>query len=137
MTRRLFAFLPALLVADSSADAWDTVAAMAAALAEENADGFLKRIDAQTPGYDQLSSSIQALLTQTDVRSVITPLANDGTDSERTLQLDWELRLKPKNNDVRMSAREQAVTVRMRREKKGWKVVKIDPIAFFAPPDLH
>jgi hypothetical protein len=138
MTRRLFALLPAtLLLADSAEDAWDLVAAMAAALAEDNADGFLKRIDSEAPGFDDLSSSIPALLQQTDVRSIITPIGNEGSEAERTLQLDWELRLKPKNDDVRMKVREQAITIHMRRHKKSWMVTKIDPISFFAPPDLH
>jgi hypothetical protein len=134
MTRRLFALLPALLFADPAADAWDIVAAMAAALAEDNADGFLKRVDPKTPGFDDLSTAINALVQQTDVQSAITPLSNEGTDAERTLQLDWELRLKPKNDTVRMTTREQAVTLQMRHVKKTWIVIRIDPITFFVPP---
>lgn len=137
MRRRLFVLLPTLLFADSAGDAWAVVAAMAAALAEDNADGFLKRIDPHSPGFDDLSTSIEALLRQADVRSIITPIRNEGNDAGRTLELDWELRLKPKNDDVRMTLREQAVTIQMHREKKRWRAAQIGPVSFFAPPDFR
>ena len=136
MTRRVFAFLPVLLLADEASDAWDVIAAIAAALAEENAPAFLKRIDPKMPGYSDLSTNITALVQQADVQSVITPLANVGDSSERTLQLDWELRLKPKGDTVRMVMREEAVTAQLQLQNKKWLITKFEPIAFFAPPQF-
>jgi hypothetical protein len=154
MTRRLFlvqaACLPVVALADSAEDAWDEVAAMAAALAEDNASGFLKRFDKDMPGYQELESKVTALLQQADVESHISALANDGGPAERTLQLDWQLRMKPKgfvtplsdepqrhSGDQRLDEREEAVTIVLRRDGKKWHARKLEPIAFFAPPNFR
>jgi hypothetical protein len=153
MTRRIFlaqAFLPVLLKADAAADAWDVIAAMAAALAEDNASGFLKRVDEKMLGFGDLSRNINAMLQQANVQSAISPLANDGNDTARTLQLDWELRLKPKaltdplgtdlntqGGSAPLVRREEAITVDLRRDGKKWKVTKIEPAGFFAPPNFQ
>jgi hypothetical protein len=136
MTRRLFAFLPVLLLADEASDAWDVIAAMAAALAEDNADGFLKRIDPKMVGYGDLSTNVTALIQQADVRSAISPIANEGDASARTLQLDWELHLKPKGNNVHSVSREEAITVQLDRLNTKWRITKLEPVAFFAPPQF-
>jgi hypothetical protein len=152
MNRRIFlaqAVLPVLLKAGPAADAWDVVAAMAAALAEDNASGFLNRIDDKMPGFGELSRNVTGMLLQANVQSSISPLANDGNDTARQLQLDWELRMKPKAltdplgtdfNTQRGSEplveREEAVTVEFRRDGKKWKAIRLEPIAFFAPPNF-
>jgi hypothetical protein len=153
MIRRVFlaqAFLPVLLKGDAAADAWDFIAAMAAALAEDNASGFLKRVDEKMPGFGELSRNVNGMLQQANVQSEISPLANDGNDTARSLQLDWELRMKPKaligplGTDLNSHSgaeplvqREEAITVELRRDGKKWKVAKLEPIGFFAPPNFQ
>jgi hypothetical protein len=139
MTRRaalgiLAAAIP--VSADSESEVWDVIAAMAAALAEDNPPAFLKPIDPQIPGYGELSENLEAMVQQADVHSSIAPLGNEGNDVSRTLELDWELRLTRKGAAPRMQVREQAIKVALHRDAKRWRVVKLDPVAFFAPPDF-
>lgn len=154
MTRRVFLGVaivaPGILRADAAAEAWDLVTALAAALAEDNASGFLKRFDAKMPGFEDLSRDIPAMLQQANVQSSISPISNEGGESARKLQLDWELRLKPKaltdplatdlnsqGGATPVVQREEAVTIELRKDGRNWKVAKLDPIAFFAPPDFR
>lgn len=129
----MIAALP--LRADSGDDAWNVVAVMAAALAEDNADGFMKVIDPKMPGYGDLGANIAALVSQADSHSSITPVRNEGDDATRTLELDWELRLTRKGQtEPRMERREQLVTIQFQRDRKKWLVLKIEPLSFFTPP---
>jgi hypothetical protein len=142
-------FIP-VLKGDGESEVWAVVASMASALAENNAPGFLKPVDRNMPGYADLSTNVEGLVQQADVKSSISPLSNEGTESARTLRVDWELRMYPRGgesplstdtnsqgNIARMQRREQAVTLQFRRVEKKWQVSKIEPIAFFAPPEIH
>ncbi len=134
----ILAVLPASAArADPASEIWDVVAKMAAALAEGNAPGFLKRLDPRMPGYVDLVTGINGMLMQADAHSGISAISNNGDDRERTLELDWELRLKRKGDDLRIDVRRQAVTVKFTREDSGWRVVSIDPLSFFAPPNFR
>ncbi len=141
MTRRAACALLAATVtpvrADSSAEAWDVIAAMAAALAEDNTPAFLRRLDPKMPGYDELAANVQAMVEQADIHSSISALNDEGGDTGRTLTLNWELRLTRKGEEPRMQVREKAVTIRLTRIKEKWNVVFIEPLAFFAPPDFR
>ena len=152
MTRRVLlaqSLLPVFAWADAADDVWEVAAAMAAALSDDNASGFLKLIDKEMPGYQDLESKVTALLDKADVQSNISPLGNEGSPAGRTLQLDWILRMKPKHavsplddvpdghpGDLRAEQREEAVTLLFHRDGKHWRVRKLDPIAFFAPPSF-
>ena len=142
MNRRVFlaqAVLPLLAWGDAEADVWEVVAGMAAGLAEPNVAAFLKPIEQALPGYETLATNVRAMLDQAEVESNIRPLRNEGSETARTLELDWQLRLKRKAEDgdgPRMVSREEAVTMRFRKDGKKWLVVKLEPLAFFAPPDF-
>jgi hypothetical protein len=142
MTRRtavlLFSAAPlALRAADSAADVWSVVAVMAAALAEDNPEGFIKALDPRMPGYDKLVAAARGIILQADVHSAITPIDNQGDDSARTLSVTWELRLTRKGDPTRMDVREEAVTLNFRRDGKRWLVTNVDPVSFFNPPDYR
>lgn len=141
---------PALLKADAESDVWEVLASMAASLSEDDVPGFLQPVDRNMPGYGDLSTNLNAMILEVNVRSMISPISNEGNESERTLQVDWELHMYPRGNQsplstqnnsqgdiARMQTREQPVTLRFRKPGKKWRVTKIDPIAFFAPPDMH
>jgi hypothetical protein len=123
--------------ADSASEVWDVVAAMAAALAEDNAPGFLKPVDLRTPGYDLLAQDVTGMLMQAEAQSGILPVRNEGDDWGRTVEVNWELRLRRKGNDLRTETRRVPVTLRFVREGKRWKVVGMDPISLFAPPNFR
>jgi hypothetical protein len=139
MTRRVFLFAGSALplLADSTSDAWDVIAAMAAALAEDNPPGFMRPVDMKLPGYDTLSRDVQGMLAQSEAQSGINLISNEGDDFARTIVVEWELRLKRKGPDLRMDVRRQGVTLKLVRERKRWMVVSIDPISLFAPPNFR
>ncbi len=125
--------------ADSGDEAWAVVAAMAAGLAEDNAEAFLKPIDRRMAGYGELERNVRAMLDQAEARSSIEALSSVGQDETRTLVLDWELHLKRKNvahDEPRIVTREEAVTVELRKVGKKWLVGGIEPAGFFAPPNF-
>ena len=123
--------------ADSASEVWDVIASMAAALAEDNAAGFLKPINLSTPGYDVLAQDVAGMLLQAEVESGILAMRNDGDDWSRTVEVDWYLRLRRKGNDLRTMNRRQKVTMRFTRDRKRWQVVHLDPISLFAPPNFR
>lgn len=139
MTRRLFVLgcsaLP--LLADSASEAWDVIAAMAAALAEDNPPGFMKPIDMKLPAYDTLARDVEGMLAQSEAQSGINMVSNEGDDFARTITVEWELRLKRKGTDLRMDVRRQGVTVKLVRDRKRWTVISLDPISLFAPPNFR
>ncbi len=141
MTRRtvigVFAAAAVPVSADSASDAWDLIAGMAAALAEDNPPAFLKPIDPKMPTYGALADNVQAMVQQADAQSSISPLRNEGDDMSRTLELDWELRLTRKGEETRTQVREVAITVQFRKEEGKWRVAKIEPVTFFAPPNFR
>lgn len=143
MTRRRFIAVSAGLAAmphlraDSASEVWDVIAAMAAALAEDNAPGFLKPVDLKTPGYDLLAQDVTGMLLQAEVESGILPVRNEGDDWSRTVEVNWELRLRRKGNDLRTETRRRTVTLRFTREGKRWQVIHLDPISLFAPPNFR
>lgn len=154
MTRRALGI--ALLAAgvalgDAAADVWDLFASMASALAQErpadprlppvfgNAEAFLKAVDRQMSGYDQLSANIRAMVQEAHVESDILPVTNDGGDQERTVVLDWTLRMKRPTADRggQIDTREQMVTFHVKKQGKKWRVTSIDPLGFFSPPNYR
>lgn len=141
MTRRSLIALAAAaalpLRADPATEVWDVVASMAAALAENNAPGFLKPLDLSMPGYDVIARDVEGMLMQAEAHSGINAIRNEGDDSTRTVEVDWELRLRRKGDDLRIEVRRRNVTARFTRQGKRWVVVQLDPISLFAPPNFR
>ena len=142
MNRRVFlaqAALPLLASGDAESDVWEVVAAMAAGLSEPSVPAFMKPIERSLPEYETLAANVRAMIDQADVESNVRPLRNEGSETARTLELDWQLRLKRKaerGDGPRMVSREEAVTMGCRKDGKKWLVVKLEPLVFFAPPDF-
>lgn len=112
----------------------DTIAAMAAALAESNAPGFLEPIDKRMPDYDRLKSNIEALVTQSEVHSGINQITEEGND----LTVDWELHIRLRGDESQSQMEPRHATVKLRFEQQGkkWRIVALEPIDLFAPPKI-
>ncbi len=132
MRRRLFLLLPlaARLWADSAQQVYDLFDKIATALSASEPTGFLEGFDRAMPTFEKLARYVQAITSQSDVVSSIDVLSNEGNDQERTVELDWLLQLSGEGQTVR---RRQTVKCRVRREKKKWKIVSLEPVEFFAP----
>jgi hypothetical protein len=120
--------------ADPAQEAWDSIAAMAAALGNANAGEFLAAFDPAMPAYETLRANVTALVAQVDVQSGIDPLSNEGDARAREVAVDWLMRLVDRTGLNRVTNRHDTVKCRMEKRGRRWKVVSLDPVGFFAPP---
>ena len=124
------------LMADTHDDIVDHFAAMAAALADDNAAGFMARIDKKMPGYDELQAQLNAMVGGSSVASDIDPRTDTGDNQQRSVDLDWYLVMRSKLPDGPIVRRRQVVHCDLRKEGRHWKIVAMTPLSFFAAPDL-
>jgi hypothetical protein len=137
LTRRalLVAVAPLLAeAADPGAEAWDVVTAMALALGRGSDGEFLALCDPSLAGYSTLRANLAGLVAAADVESGIDPVKNEGDNAARDLEVDWQLSLVDRSGLQRVTRRRQVVKCRMEKRAGKWKVVALDPVAFFAPP---
>ena len=140
MTRRALILTPVvapLLRADASSDVWELFVKLAAALAEDNVSGFMDGIDPEMNGFEQLKANIDGMIQQAEIRSIIDKVTETGDDHARSMQLDWFLQLKRRGSGDRTEERQQVVKCDVALQGKRWRVVRIDPIRFFAPPNFR
>lgn len=134
MLRRSFLILPFASRLAASSDPAEVLAAMAAALSEDNLPGFLRHLDREAPAYREIEAKLEALMAQAEIASSIRILNEEaGSEDERVLQTDWYLELKSKSSAGAFERRRQIVTLRFRGVRKGWNVVDLSPVEFFAP----
>jgi len=119
--------------ADSDADVVDLIGSMAAALSDNNAAGFLDKLDKAMPGRDRLREAIPALLQQGQIASSVEPLRNEGDDTKRKLDLDWYMEISDPDGDAPLIRRRQVIKCRVEKQGKHWRVVSLDPVSFFDP----
>jgi hypothetical protein len=137
MTRRLlFAlpFVPRLLAAAAAEQAFDLFTGLASRLADDNAEGFMADIDTSLPGYADLRANVTALVAQASVQSSVVLLSNEGTDTVRTVELDWYLQLAGRAGTQAITRRREIVKCRVEKTGKKWKVFTLTPLGLFAPP---
>ena len=120
--------------ADPAQEVWDAVAEMAAALGRASSGEFLAICDAALPGFEGLRANVQALVLSFEVESAIDPVSNTGDDRARDLEIDWQMQLIDRTGLGRVTRRRQAVKCRLELRGRKWKMVALDPVAFFAPP---
>lgn len=135
---RIVSFEPAGFFAPThAAEAWRAVTDAAAALVRRSdyvpADPtwFLSLFDRKMPGYQEFANGITALLRRGDVNSSIALVSNEGGDQRRTLEVDWELDVVDVGTKTEVIDRRQQVKLQMEWQGKGWRVVAVDPLAFF------
>lgn len=135
---RIVSFEPASFFAPTHAgDAWRAVTDAAAALVRRSdyvpADPtwFLSLFDRKMRGYQDFANGITALLRRGDVNSSITLVSNDGDDQRRTLVVDWEMEVMDVGTKTAAIQRQQQVKLQMEWQGKNWRVVALDPPAFF------
>jgi hypothetical protein len=145
MTRRalILAALAARLRADSAGQAWELIGSAARALSEATAlpppnrgtaIPFLSFFDSKMPGYETLRTNVTALVNQADLQSTLDLLSNEGDDRARTVEVDWTLRITDLATSVTTSQRRERVKCRVEKQVKKWRIVSLEPLAFFAPP---
>ena len=135
IARRAFlAALAAPLFADTHQELIDLFTKMASALSEGNGLAFLDHVDHAMRDYGKLEKYILALAAQNEVMSSIDLLKEEGDDSAQTAELDWFLQIRSREQSGPLERRREIIHCRLKRPKKKWKVMAIEPVNFFAPP---
>lgn len=100
-----------------------------------DAGPFLDHFDPEMPGLAALRGDVGGLVAEASVSSVIEPVADEGDDLKRTLELDWILEINGYPTGHIMRRKIVKVTIEKRNDKqKAWKFTVFDPIDFFKPP---
>jgi hypothetical protein len=136
-TRRalLFAALAAArLRADSADEVWELLSSVASDLSAGHLGEFLGAFDPAMPGLEDLRNSVTALLGQADVQSSIELVSNEGDGRSRKLEVDWLLRITGHTDVSGSISRQEPVKCGFEKQGKRWRIVSIEPLAFFAPP---
>jgi hypothetical protein len=137
-TRRalLLAALAASLRADSADQVWELIGSLASSLTNGSGDDFLRAFDRSMPGFEQLRTNVNALISQADVQSSIDPVSNEGDDQKRTVEVDWLMRMTGHDSVSAAVKREERVKCRFEKQGKRWRIVMLEPLSFFAAPPL-
>jgi hypothetical protein len=138
LARRTFLMaLAAPLLADARQEILDLITDLASALSEGNGLAFLDHIDHAMPHYQKLEQNILALTAQNEISAAIDILNQEGDDHSQTLELDWFLQIRSREDSGPLERRRETVKCRAERKKKKWKIASIEPIALFAPPQVR
>ena len=121
--------------ADPAAEVWDLLTQVASALSERNPDSVLAAFDPTMPGFQKLRPAVTTLLRNAEVQSSIELAADEGDAVERSVELDWLLKIRPEGDATSSTRREQRVKCRLRKTGKKWRIVSFEPLEFFAPPE--
>jgi hypothetical protein len=136
MTRRallLLALAASSLAADPAGEVVDLFTDVAASLSAGNVKRFLAAFDPAMPGYAALRANVTALAAQADVQSFIDPIVNEGTDTRRSVEWKWTLRIRRGDDATANTVREETVKTQTEKRGRKWVIVQLDPIQFFAP----
>ena len=106
---------------------------VAASLSAGNVPRFLAAFDPAMPGYAQLRENVTALTAQGDVQSFIDPVENEGTNTARTVEWKWTLRIRRGQDATTGVVREQNVKAKVEKRGRNWRITELEPVAFFAP----
>ncbi len=104
------------------------------ALQAGNAATFLAAFDRQEfTEYPQLETNIVVLTRQSQIASSIKIAAIEADGEVFSAEVDWVLQLSPASALGDIETRRQLIKLRLRKAKKKWKVVALEPVEFFEP----
>ena len=113
--------------------AWNVLESAAAALNNANAPGFLSYFEKSMPGYSRLSAGAAALVARGEIQSSIEMIGNEGTDTVRTLEVAWTMRIISEDTQIQRTARAKKVKCRVELRGRRWRITALDPVDFFGP----
>ena len=114
-----------------------TLAKLANALSENDADGALDGFDSQMKGYGDIENNIEALTEQTDISCAIDVVTDTEENGIHKLDVDWFLQLKSQADDGVLERRRERVQLEMRHIKGHWKIVAMAPLTILDPIHLQ
>jgi hypothetical protein len=118
---------------DAHSDVIALFGSLSAALTDWNVAAFMDGFDKDMPGYGDLKTQVTALVNQADVTSSIEPIEEQGDETNYRIDLDWFLQVRSLLDNGPIVERRRLVHCQLRKDKKKWKIVSLQPIEFFAP----
>lgn len=114
-----------------------SIAKLATALSEADADGALGFFDSRMKGYGEIEQKIEALTAQADISCAIDVVTDVEAGETHKLDLDWLMTLMPQSDDSQVERRRERVQVEMRLIKGVWKITSITPLSILDAVHIH
>ena len=125
----------------------DRIGDLAGALAGGNALLFLRQVDRQMPGYEDLRQNVRELISVGEVESSVKPLWQEEDGSRVTIRAEWSMliRIGPPRptgdlsqrravQNGEMVERKEMVTLVLEKRGRKWRFVDLKPLTLFAAP---
>jgi hypothetical protein len=125
---------PVSLCADDSADIHTLIGDIPQALESGDAALAMNSFSKSYPDYDKLNSYYQALTAAYSVDSQVEFTDEDVAGSSATVTVHWVLTLSTLQTAFTTN-RDADITIKLAREKKGWRIVAFGPITIFDPQE--
>lgn len=104
------------------------------ALQAGNAAGFLGYFDSREfAGFADLRKNTVALTAQRQIASSIEIAEFEQIESGYRVRVNWLLQLAYTGDPGPVETRQELVTCVVKRQSNSWKIVDLDPVAFFRP----
>ena len=120
--------------ADDSADIHTLIGDIPQALESGDAALAMNSFSKSYPDYDKLNSYFQALTGAYSVDSQVEFTDEDVAGSSATVTVHWVLTLSTLQTAFTTN-RDADITIKLAREKNGWRIVALGPIAIFDPQE--
>jgi hypothetical protein len=114
-----------------------SLAKLASALSENDADDALEYFDSHMQSYGQIEQKLEALTAQADISCAIDVVTDVEANGVHKLDLDWFMQLKSQIDDSQFERRRERVQVEMRQFRNVWKITSLSPISIFDPLQIH
>jgi hypothetical protein len=119
--------------AEPARDAAAVITSLTAALTAGNVQEFLAPFDPAVAGYDRLRVGVAALAAQGETQSFVEVTKNEGSDHVRTVEANWELRIRREGDATPSSRREVHVVCKLELRGKRWRIMEFTPVDFLVP----
>ena len=135
MTRRALWMIPfaVCLAAEPSQEVLELFTGMAASLSAGDAREFLGAFDKTMPGYPKLRENVTALVAAGYIESSVDVVREEGDGQRRTVEVSWRTRIRRAAEATASAPREAKLTCKLEKRGKKWRIVAMEPIAYFAP----
>jgi hypothetical protein len=110
-----------------------SLAKLATALSDSDADVALDYFDSHMKSYGEIEQKLEALTAQADISCAVDVVDDMEAEGVHKVDLDWFMELKSQIDDSQLERRRERVQVEMRQFKGVWKITALSPITIFDP----
>lgn len=107
----------------------EVVLQFASGLSEGNAEAAIAQLETSEPAMSKLAYQVRALIANGQISSTIDPL--EWVEGPAVI-LDWFLEIKSEEVAGGVVRKRERITCRLAKKGKRWKIVSLEPAAFFA-----